>query len=405
MTPRRPNRHARYQRLVGILFATLIIVTIVGHRRSPVAQALADGRPVPILLFGIDAADASHHTDTLMLAVWDPVKDLLRVLSIPRDTRVHIPGYRFRRINEIYGYHRRTKGDPAFAARKVAEGVEHVLSTDDARIRLPYHLRIDFGVFRRLVDLVGGVWVTVKTPMHYDDYAGGYHFHKEPGRYLMNGDDALKYVRFRGATGDRGRIFRTQAFLRGMARRAANPLNALRFPQMASVAAKSVETSLSFWDFVFLAHSARRLRPGGLNFYILPGRPSGPYWRVNDEAANALAAFLLLGRPLPEDQLQPIVRHEATITVKVWNASGRRGWAHDVTRYLRENGFDVVDWGNYPVNQVPTRVIDRVGRIAQAQAVGNVLSIESVHSEPSRSALADVEVVIGRNYAGIGTMN
>ena len=64
-----------------------------------------------------------------------------------------------------------------------------------------------------------------------------------------------------------------------------------------------------------------------------------------------------------------------------------------------------MDWGNYPVKQVPTRVIDRTGKIVQAQDVSVALGIESYHSEADAKALVDVEVILGANYSGVGTDN
>src|SRR5688572_23409580 len=96
---RRLKAHLRAQRVIGGVLLLLIAVSLIEGARSPVARALARGERVPILFFGIDAADLSQHTDTLMVASLDPVRNFLGVLSIPRDTRIEVPGYRFRRVN------------------------------------------------------------------------------------------------------------------------------------------------------------------------------------------------------------------------------------------------------------------------------------------------------------------
>lgn len=396
------SRHLPFQRAIALLFAVAMMLSMVGFRKSPVAQALNRGERIPVLVFGTDMADASKHTDTLLVTVLDPVMSFLKILSIPRDTRLRLPGYRFRRINEIYGYHVRKGMAPQDAAKKVIGGIQFLLSTRSTPVNIPYFVQIDYSGFRNLVDLLGGVWVRVKTPMHYDDFAGNYHFHKEPGRYLMSGDEALHYVRFRGATGDRGRMLRQHEFLRNMARRFANPLNVLRFPKMVAAVTASIHTNLSFWDLVYLTVASRHLRPKKLGFYILPGYPRGPYWYMKKKPAHQLASSLILGKTLVAERLEPIVPQADQITVKVWNACGVKGLALRVTKYLRSEGFDVVDWGNYAVNQVPTRVIDRTGQIDKAREVARALSIETFHSEPNKKALADIEVILGKNYKGVG---
>jgi len=402
MLEEKKQRHFKAQRWLAGVLGFLILLSLAGGVFSPVAASLLKGERVPILILGTDVAEFSYHSDTLMLSVLDPLTGQFQFLSIPRDTRIRIPGFRFRRVNEIYGYHIRDSKKPDAAASKVLSAVKGMLSSESRPISLPYYIQVDFGAFRKIIDILGGVWVEVKTPMHYDDYAGNYHFHKEPGRYLMFGDEALHFVRFRGTTGDRGRILRQQEFLRSVAMRTANPINLFRFPKMVTAIASSVRSNMSFWDMMYFALSSKRVRPGKIGFYILPGKPRGPYWYMNKEATHNLAAALFLGDKLKEQALVPIVPQAGFITVQVWNASGRKGIAYQVTTYLREHGFDVVDYGTYSIEQIPTRVVDRTGKMSQAQAVAEALGVQHSHSEPDEDALADVEVIIGKNYNEIG---
>jgi hypothetical protein len=276
------------------------------------------------------------------------------------------------------------------------DGVEYLLSSGSETAKVPYYVQIDFAGFRDLIDLLGGVWVNVKQSMNYDDNAGNYHFHRDPGRYLMDGTEALMYVRFRGPSGDRGRIFRQQEFVKGLLRRLANPLLVFRVPQICLVIKSAITTNLSFWDTVYLVTSARRLRSEDVGFYILPGSVSGMYWSPNRAMIGTVAGLLFEGRGA--ENPSEIVPQSHTITVNVWNASGRNGLAYNVTKFLRRNGFDVLDWGTYADHQLQTRVIDRTGSIDRAQSVAGALGVDNYHSEPNPKALVDVDVVIGQNY-------
>jgi hypothetical protein len=60
-----------------------------------------------------------------------------------------------------------------------------------------------------------------------------------------------------------------------------------------------------------------------------------------------------------------------------------------------------VEWGTYPAEQINTRVIDRRGKIMNAQALATELGIDNYHSEPNPKALVDVEVVIGKDFKAI----
>lgn len=392
---------AKAQRVVATIFLALIFLSMAGAQRSQLAAALGRGERVPVLLFGVDAADSSRHTDTIMLGVFDPVKNYLSMLSVPRDTRIDLPGYRFNRVNEIYGYNLRKSRDVHLSSQRVLEGVTYLLSSEEFQPILPYFVQVDFSGFNRLIDLVGGVWVEVKHPMHYDDNAGNYHFHKEPGRYLMDGDEALLYVRYRGPTGDRGRIFRQQEFVRSFLRRLANPMMALRGPEVLALARSAINTNMSFWDAIYLMSSLRRVRSGDVGFYVLPGQVSGAYWSPKKAMVAQLSALLFQGS-LSEEMVEPTIAPQANrITVKVWNASGKDGQGYAMTKFLRSSGYDVLDWGNYANQQLQTRVIDRTGAIENAQNVAASIGVQNYHSEPNPKALVDVDVVIGQNYLGV----
>lgn len=398
------EKHLTAQRMVGVLFVALMALSFYGIQTSPVAAALARGERIPVLLFGTDAADASHHTDTIMISVLNPLKNNLSLLSLPRDTRINLPGYLFHRINEIYGYHLRKSKDRAFSAEKVVEGVEYTLSSEAMGIKIPYWLQVDYDGFKKIIDIVGGVRVTIKQPMHYDDKAGNYHFHKEPGTYVLKGQEALFYARFRGATGDRGRILRQHEFLRNLAKQFANPLNVVKFPQIVGAVNASIRTNLTFWDVLSIAVAARRVRSKSLDFYILPGRPRGAYWVLNKEAVNHLAGKMILGVGTGP-QIETIVPQMDRVTVNVWNASGQKGLAYQVTKFLRECGYDVIDWGTYPAEQAQTRVFDRTGELSRAKEVAMTLGVDDFHSELNTKRMVDVEVVLGQNYNGVGGKN
>lgn len=85
------------------------------------------------------------------------------------------------------------------------------------------------------------------------------------------------------------------------------------------------------------------------------------------------------------------------VRVEVQNGGGVEGMARTATDVLRTAGFDVVKFGNARAFD-PERhsvVIDRVGRVAAAQAIAKALGIDSVLSEPDPNLYVDVTVVLG----------
>lgn len=58
----------------------------------------------------------------------------------------------------------------------------------------------------------------VDEPMDYDDQAGR-HVHLTTGVHHVRGEEALGFVRYRGKSGDRGRILRQMEFIQALSKR------------------------------------------------------------------------------------------------------------------------------------------------------------------------------------------
>jgi hypothetical protein len=104
----------------------------------------------------------------------------------------------------------------------------------------------------------------------------------------------------------------------------------------------------------------------------------------------------------PADSVARPSLERARIRVQVRNGSGIPGAALQVTEYLREAGFDVVDFGNAEEFDEPrTVVIDRVGTRGQALEVAAALRGVPIRSEVDTSLYLDVTVLVGRDAEAI----
>jgi hypothetical protein len=85
------------------------------------------------------------------------------------------------------------------------------------------------------------------------------------------------------------------------------------------------------------------------------------------------------------------------VRVEVLNGGGRDQMARAATDQLRDQGFDVVHYGNHPdCCRDSSVVLDRVGNLAWARSVADALGIHEVRSEPDSNLYLDVSVVVGR---------
>lgn len=94
-------------------------------------------------------------------------------------------------------------------------------------------------------------------------------------------------------------------------------------------------------------------------------------------------------------------------TVQVLNGCGIKGVAERFTDFLRKNGFDVKEYGNYSPLGVgdsyyfdirETIVIDRSGEYTPAKVIASSIGTENVIKQISKDLLIDVTVIIGKDY-------
>jgi polyisoprenyl-teichoic acid--peptidoglycan teichoic acid transferase len=191
-------------------------------------KALADvhpGGPQTILILGSDhraneAEGEPARSDTTMLVRLNPDKNMISVMSIPRDLQVEIPGYGTEKFNAAYSY-----GGPKLTLQVVKEltglKVNHVVN-------------VDFLGFVRAVDAIGCVYVDVDRRYYHsnvgvppsEQYS---EINIQPGYQKLCGKKALAYVRYRHTDTDIVRSARQQDFLTDARQRVS--LNDLLFDQ------------------------------------------------------------------------------------------------------------------------------------------------------------------------------
>lgn len=87
------------------------------------------------------------------------------------------------------------------------------------------------------------------------------------------------------------------------------------------------------------------------------------------------------------------------VRVEVLNGGGRDQMARAATEQLRDQGFDVVHYGNHrDCCRDSSVVIDRVGNLTWARSVADALGIREVRSEPDSNLYLDVSVVVGTTW-------
>jgi LCP family protein required for cell wall assembly len=392
--------------IFGAGVVLLMLLALWLSWRSSFSRAVRDGQAVFGLLIGTDWVDYARHADTIILAKYDPGIPSLDLLSIPRDTKIDLPKMKVKRINEVYAYAFKTGGkDHTYASQELSRAVQWILFkgtsaefaetfSENHRESLPVHFYAEIGYegFKRMIDLLGGISVTVDEPMHYDDHWGKLHIHFDPGTYRLNGQKALEFVRFRGVSGDAGRVRRQQEFLLNVLGSFKNPVNLIKLPRIIWISISSIETNLNWFERLLVLWELKGLSREQVRLVQLPGRALKGFWIPDPGAVQATASLLLTGK-------RPSQEIPSKTTVEVWNASGKKGLALEVVHRLRSSGFDVVKWGNYSSIQQRTLVRDHSGETQSARAIAQALGFSGmeVFTHLESDPLVDVEVILGED--------
>ena len=202
-----------------------------------------------ILVLGSDnrGNETNGRSDTLIVLHVDPSQNYLSILSIPRDLRVSIPGRGLDKINAAYAY-----GGAGLSIRTVKELTG---------INIDHYVEMGFGAFEDLTNALGGVYVDVDRRYYNDDPTREL-IKLAPGYQLLNGHDALEYVRFRyDHNGDFGRMERQQRFMTALREQATaqGPSLLFKLPGLTSALFSNVGTDLSAGDILKLAYWGLKL--------------------------------------------------------------------------------------------------------------------------------------------------
>ncbi|NCD10091.1 MAG: LytR family transcriptional regulator [Negativicutes bacterium] len=210
---------------------------------------------VNILVLGIDEREGEPaRADTIILASLFPEERQIKLLSIPRDTRLLIPGHGNDKINHAHVY----------------GGINLVKSSVEEFTGIPidYYVETNFQGFINMIDILGGVSLNVEKKM----YKPLENIDLEPGLQTLNGYDSLAYVRYRDdGMGDIGRIGRQQNFIKVLAENTIRTSNVTKIPELVDEMKKYVKTDLSIMDMITYATRFAKMDPADLEGYQVPG--------------------------------------------------------------------------------------------------------------------------------------
>jgi polyisoprenyl-teichoic acid--peptidoglycan teichoic acid transferase len=371
-------------------------------------------RPVNILVLGIKVTtddlphlvheDVGYHalvnsfdglSDSMLLLRFDPEKDYVTVLSIPRDTKTLVEGRGITKINDANAL-----GGPALAAESVSNLLHGV--------PIDRYIRINVQGVEKFIDALGGVNLYVPHRMKYTDHSQHLYIDLEEGQQHLDGNKALQFLRFRyDAYGDVGRVQRQQSFMRALIEQALSPRTILKMPDILSVVRSHIDTNLSTNELIAMAGFTAQKDRSNINMVMLPGDFNVPeegelsYWLPNDDKIKEVVAQHF---DMETDYYATsTISDPSNLKIAIQTTEENQENAQNIVNYLRSQGYN----GSFVTREfttqplLKTKIVAQQGDNLSAAQVRADLGVGEVVVESTGVLNSDITIQVGQDWHNI----
>ena len=378
----RGMKKKKEKKVILIMFSVLLLVALIFLLKYfgvfPFSSDIMSYNRLNILIVGCDEIENHGRADTIVLLSISPkTKDAL-ILSIPRDTRVEIPGRGMDKINHAYAF-----GGESLLNKTVSSFLD---------VAIHFYAVVDFNGFVYIIDELGGVEIDVEKEMHYVDKAGGVEINLHPGKQILNGEKALQYIRFRyDKLGDLGRIKRQQKLALAVIKKMINFDSMIKIPQISEGMKDYIETNIEARDTVVLANLFRGVNQEKFKVETVQGEP------VYIEGISYL-------EPDVEEVRQRvkslIYSKNSGIKVEVLNGNAMTGIAHKIANDLELQGFEIVNLGNADnFNYEKTKITIYSKEVNLNNEFKKLFNDFEIVKEYQTNANLDLVIILGKDLA------
>ncbi|HET9201612.1 MAG TPA: LCP family protein [Acidimicrobiia bacterium] len=306
------------------------------------------GRDLTFLVVGSDSREGiedltffgpagGERGDVIMLVRLDAASGEARILSVPRDLWVEIPGHGEDKINAAFAY-----GGPSLMVQTIRENLG---------IDVNHYVEVDFVGFIEMVNELGGIEMTFAHPAR--DLKSG--LNVGAGPQILDGEQALAYARSRSYeehqgerwvsidASDLGRANRQQQVVRAILSKLKSPASIAEAGEIAGSMAENmtVDGRLAASSIGSLAWDFRGVLTGGIEGQTLPVNGDtvrgASVVRADEPEASATIEGFLTGI-MSIDQ--------GPLRVQVLNGNGVNGAAGDMSDRLADAGYEIAGIGN-----------------------------------------------------------
>ena len=371
-----------------------------------------------IAVFGMD--EEQTRTDVIFVINFNTMTNKIKVVSIPRDTKVIWTDKQNRalqqyngttryesKINEMSAYGGVYK-NPGNIRDFTIDEIENILG-----IKVDNYVLINLEAFRAIVDAVGGVDLYVPTDMKYKDASQGLYIDLKEGMQHLDSDKAEQLVRFRGyKLGDSARVDVQQIFLKALAEK----VKSQSLTELAGIATKMfgyVKTDVSLSEVLGYLDLLTVFDLNNLSFHKIPGygiqNENPSYYHIKEDELKEMINEVFLDTTVAgEEHTSDVTSNseeteevvvDTKVSVAIYNATKTKGVAGRYKDKLQEKGYDIKKIDNYEENDLTDSIIYAKEKEKGAQFISLIPGAEVVEDA---SIEYDIEIVIGSESVNSG---
>ena len=370
-----------------------------------------------IAVFGVDEDEV--RTDVIFVVNFNTLTNKVKVVSIPRDTKVFWTDKQQRAYTQLTGNTRTiSKLNEMSSYGRIDENVGNIrdFTIDEIenilRVHIDSYVVINLDAFKEIVAAIGGVDMYVPQDMYYQDRSQGLYINLKEGMQHLDEEDAEGLVRFRSyPRGDEARVEVQQLFLKAVAEKVMNQ-DVTSLVGMATKLYSYVKTDIQLNEVLEYLNLLKQFNLSNLTFNIVPGEGAsyeGPsYYYIDQEKLDQMiidvfADTTVAGKEdetkadLAENSVEPVVDKE--VSIAIYNATNIKGVAGKYKELLEEEGYNVDRIDNYSQNGLTDSVIyaKDINKAGQFEEF-----IPGADIKQDDSITHDIEIVIGEESANIG---
>lgn len=196
---------------------------------------------ISILFLGVDDSEtrdfgSTTRTDAMILATFNEKEKSIKMVSIPRDSRVELAG--LNKLDKITHAH-------AFG------GIDMAVNTVENLFDIPvdYYVRVNFNAFIDIINALDGVEVKVPYEIYEQNSKDEKDaIHLEEGFQKLNGEEALAFVRTRKYDSDIERGKRQQELLQAILQKTVSIQSVTKYDNVLKGIGENITTNMSFQE-------------------------------------------------------------------------------------------------------------------------------------------------------------